>query len=119
VAQMDLGPQPVVFEKPLEKGYKHLKALYLKGYINGKPLNKMMVDIGAIVNVMLYAVLHCLGQSTEDLIKTNMTLNAINGQPIVAKWVLNMELTFGHKTIPTSLFVTNRHTAYTVFLGKD
>jgi hypothetical protein len=35
VAQLDLGPQPVIFEKPQAKNYKHLKALYLKGYING------------------------------------------------------------------------------------
>jgi hypothetical protein len=41
---MDLSPQLVVFEMPPEKKYKHLKALYLKGHIDGKPLNKMMVD---------------------------------------------------------------------------
>jgi hypothetical protein len=70
VAQMDLGPQPVLFEKPPEKGYKHLKALYLKGYINGKPLNRMMVDTRAVVNVISYAVLRRLGRSTEDLINT-------------------------------------------------
>jgi hypothetical protein len=35
LAQLDLGPRPVIFEKPREKNYKHLKALYLKGYING------------------------------------------------------------------------------------
>jgi hypothetical protein len=44
VAQMDLGSQPVVLKKPTEKGYKHLKVLYLKGYINGKPLKRMMVN---------------------------------------------------------------------------
>jgi hypothetical protein len=27
VAQLDFGPQPVIFEKPREKNYKHLKAL--------------------------------------------------------------------------------------------
>jgi hypothetical protein len=32
VAQLDLGPRPVIFEA---KSYKHLKALYLKGYISG------------------------------------------------------------------------------------
>lgn len=53
---MDLGPQPVVFEKPLEKWYKHLKAQYLKGYITGKPLDRMMVDTGAAVNIMSYVV---------------------------------------------------------------
>jgi hypothetical protein len=33
VAQLDLGPRPLIFEKPQAKNYKHLKALYLKGYI--------------------------------------------------------------------------------------
>jgi hypothetical protein len=45
VAQLDLGPRPVIFEKPQVKNYKYLKALYLKGYINGQPVNKMLVDI--------------------------------------------------------------------------
>jgi hypothetical protein len=57
VAQLDLGPQPVIFEKPRVKNYKHLKALYLKGYINGQPVSTMLVDIGAAVNIMPYAVL--------------------------------------------------------------
>jgi hypothetical protein len=96
MAQMDLGPQPVVFEKPLEKGYKHLKALYLKGYLNGKPLNRMMVSTGATVNIMSYVVLHFLGRSTEDLINTNMTQDH-----------------------PTSFFVTSSHTTYIVLLGRD
>jgi hypothetical protein len=35
VAQLDLGQRSVIFGKPQAKNYKHLKALYLKGYING------------------------------------------------------------------------------------
>jgi hypothetical protein len=57
VAQVDFGPRPVIFEKPWEKNYKHLKALYLKGYINSHPINKMLDDIGAAVNIMPYSVL--------------------------------------------------------------
>jgi hypothetical protein len=79
IAQLDLGPQPVIFEKPQAKNYKHLKALYLKGYINGQPVNKMLVDTGAAVNIMPYSVLRCLGQSTGDLVKTNVTLSDFNG----------------------------------------
>jgi hypothetical protein len=52
MAQLDFGPRPVIFEKPQEKNYKHLKALYLKGYINGHTVNKMLVDTGAAVNIM-------------------------------------------------------------------
>jgi hypothetical protein len=57
----------------------HLKALYLKGYINGHPVNKMLIDTGAAVNIMPYSVLHRLGCSAEDLIKTNVTLSDFNG----------------------------------------
>ena len=46
IAQLDLGPQPIIFEKPKEKSYKHLKGLYLKGFIDGKPVNRMLVDSG-------------------------------------------------------------------------
>jgi hypothetical protein len=62
-AQLDLGPRPVIFEKPQAKNYRHLKALYLKGYINGQPINKMLVDTGAVVNIMPYSVLRRLGRS--------------------------------------------------------
>ena len=31
IAQLDLGPQPIIFENTKEKSYKHLKGLYLKG----------------------------------------------------------------------------------------
>ena len=57
VAQLDLVPQPIIFEKPKEKSYKHQKGLYLKDLINGKPVNRMLVDTGAAVNLMLYSVL--------------------------------------------------------------
>jgi hypothetical protein len=80
VAQLDFGPRPVIFEKPREKNYKHLKALYLKGYINGHPVNEMLVNTGAAVNIMPYSVLRLLGCSVEDLIKTNVTLSDFNGQ---------------------------------------
>jgi hypothetical protein len=79
VAQLDFEPRPVIFEKPREKNYKHLKALYLKGYINGHPISKMLVDTGALVNIMPYSVLRRLGHSAEDLIKTNITLSDFNG----------------------------------------
>jgi hypothetical protein len=79
VAQLDLRLRPVIFEKPQAKNYKHLKALYLKGYINCQPVIKMLVDIGAAVNIMPYSVLHRLGRSTGDLINTNITLSDFNG----------------------------------------
>jgi hypothetical protein len=119
VAQLDLGPRPVIFEKPRAKNYKHLKPLYLKGYIKGQPVNKMLVDTGAAVNIMPYSVLRRLGQSTGDLIKTNVTLSDFNGQISEAQGVLSLDLTVGSKTVPTSFFIINSKSTYTVLLGRD
>jgi predicted aspartyl protease len=38
-----------------------MRPLYLKGYVNGKPLTKMFVDGGAAVNVMPYTTFRKLG----------------------------------------------------------
>ncbi|PUZ72313.1 hypothetical protein GQ55_2G383900 [Panicum hallii var. hallii] len=93
VAQLDLGPRPVMFEKPQAKNYKHLKALYLM----------------AAVNIMPYSVLRRLERSTGDLIKTNVTLSDFNG----------VDLTIENKTVPTSFFVVNSKSTYNVLLGRD
>jgi hypothetical protein len=119
VAQLDLGPRPVIFEKPRAKNYKHLKALYLKGYINSQPVNKMLVNIRAAVNIMPYSVLHRLGRSTGDLIKTYITLSDFNGQTKEAQGVLSVDLTIGSKIVPTSFFIINSKSTYNVLLGRD
>ena len=79
----------------------------------------MLVDTGAAVNLMPYSVLRRLGRSAADLIKTNVMLNDFNGQPSEAKGVLNVELTVGPKTVPTSFFIVNSKSTYTVLLGRD
>jgi hypothetical protein len=102
-----------------EKNYKHLKALYLKGYINGHPVNKILVNTGATVNIMPYSVLHQLGHSAKDLIKTNVTLSDFNGKASEAQGILNVDLTVGSKTILTSFFIVSSKSTYTVLLGRD
>jgi hypothetical protein len=119
VAQLDLGSRPVIFEKPRAKNYKHLKALYLKGYINGQPVNKMLVDTGEAANIMSYLVLCRLGQSTGDLIKTNVTLSDFNSQTSEAQGILSVDLTVRSKTVPTSFFIINSKSTYNVLLGRD
>jgi hypothetical protein len=96
-----------------------LKALYLKGYINGHPVNKMLVDTGVAVNIMSYSVLRRLERSVEDLIKTNITSSGFNGQASEAQGVLNVDLTVGSKTVPTSFFIISSKSTYTVLLMRD
>jgi hypothetical protein len=107
VAQLDFGLWPVIFEKSRERNDKHLKALYLNGYISSHRVNKILVDTGAAVNIMPYSVLRRLACSTKDLIKTNVTLSDFNGQASEAQGILNVVLTVGSKTIPTSFFIVS------------
>jgi hypothetical protein len=79
----------------------------------------MLVDIGAVVNIMSYSVLRRLGHSVEDLIKTNIALSDFNGQASEAQGVLNVDLTVGSKTVPTSFFIVNSKSTYIVLLGRD
>jgi hypothetical protein len=57
MAQLVLAKQ-ATFDK-LAKN-RHMRPLYLKGYVNGKPLTKMFVDGGAAVNVMPYTTFRSL-----------------------------------------------------------
>jgi hypothetical protein len=119
VAQLDFGPKNAIFEKPKEP-VKHLKPLYIKGHINGLPVARMLVDGGAVINLMPYSVFKKLGLRDEDLKKTNMVLNGFEGkEPIEAKGVIYVELTVGSKTLPTAFFVAEVQGNYNVILGHD
>nr|ABA94546.1 retrotransposon protein, putative, unclassified [Oryza sativa Japonica Group] len=117
-AKLVLSPEQAVFEKPEGTENRHIKPLYVNGYVNGKPMSKMMVDGGAAVNLMPYATFRKLGRNAEDLIKTNMVLKDFGGNPSETKGVLNVELTVGSKTIPTTFFVIDGKGSYSLLLGR-
>ena len=79
VAQLNFGPKNAIFEKPREP-VKHLKPLYHKGHINGSPVARMLVDGGAVVNLMPYSVFKKLGLDDDALMRTNMVLNGFEGR---------------------------------------
>ena len=59
--------QQAIFDKP-EK-HRHLKALYVKCFVDGKPMSKMLVDGGASVNLMPYTTFRKIGKGLGDLVK--------------------------------------------------
>jgi hypothetical protein len=82
VAKLTLTPQ-AIFDKPDK--HQHLKALYVKGLVDGKPMSKMLVDGGASVNLMPYTTFHKLGKGLEDLIETDMMLKDFGGNASKAR----------------------------------
>ena len=119
ISQIDFGPRDAIFEKPKEP-VKHLKPLYVRGHINGKPVSRMMVDGGAVVNLMPYSVFKKLQLEDSDLMETNMVLNGFEGKEgIEAKGMISLELTIGSKTLATAFFVADVQGNYNVLLGRD
>ena len=96
LAQLVLSPEQAIFEKPEGTENQQLKPLYLKGFVNGKPMSKMLVDGGAAVNLMPYATFTKLGKNSDDLIKTNMVLKDFGGNPSKTKGVLNVEQNYSY-----------------------
>jgi hypothetical protein len=118
VAQMCLNPKEAMFEKP-EESSQHLKPLYIRGYIDGKPVSKMLIDGGAAVNLMTYTVFKKLGSLDDELVNTNLTLNGVGGNPMEARGVISMELTVGSKSLAIAFFIIEVQGNYSVILGHD
>jgi hypothetical protein len=107
--------------KKLADHVNHLKPLHVKGFINGRPINNMLVDSGASVNLMPYSLYKKLGGSDEELIKTKRTVKGIGrGKPISAKRFALMKLTIGSKTLATVFFVAAEvQGSYNLILGRE
>jgi hypothetical protein len=116
MAQLVLAKQ-ATFDKPAKN--RHMRPLYLKGYVNGKPLTKMFVDGRAAVNVMPYTTFLKFGMGPGDLTPTNIILNDFAGNPSDAKGCVHVDLMIGSKTLLTSFFVIEGKGAYILLLGQD
>jgi predicted aspartyl protease len=115
---LDLGAEIAVFQKPNKMG-QHMKPLYIKGYLDGEPINHMLVDTGACVNIMPHVVFEKLGHHESELMKTNMVLNGFSGEASEAKGIISKELTVSSKTVPMAFFVVDVKGKYNVLLGRE
>ena len=109
--------QQAIFDKPVK--HRHVKALYVKGFVDGKPMNKMLVDGGASVNLMPYTTFHKLSKGPGDLIETDMMLKDFGGNASKTQGAMNVELTIESKTLLTMFFVIDGKGSYNLLLGRD
>jgi hypothetical protein len=79
----------------------------------------MLIDDGAAVNLMPYSIFKKLGREDDELMKTNLTLNGMGGNPMEARGVVSMELTVGSKSLATTFFIIEVQGNYSVILGRD
>jgi len=119
IAQLALDPTMAIFEKPSDDERQHLKALFVKGRVDGQPVSKIHIDGGAAINIMPYVMYRKLDKGDQDLTKTDMMLKDFEGNVSPAKGAVCVELTIGSKTLPTTSFVINGNGSYNLLLGRD
>jgi hypothetical protein len=105
------------FHKPVKN--RHMRPLYLRGYVNGKPLTKMFVKGRVAINMMSYTTFGKLGIGPRDLTPTSIVLNDFAGNPSDTKGCIHVDLMIGSKTLLTTFFVIEGKGAYSLLLGKD
>ena len=71
------------------------------------------------MNIMPYVMLRKLGNSQDDLTKTNMMLKDFEGIVSPALGALCVDLIIGSKTLPTTFFVINGKGSYNLLLCRD
>ena len=118
IAQLALDPMTAIFEKPADDERQHRKALFVKGRVDGQSMTKILVDGGAAINIMPYAVYRKLGRGDQDLTKTDMMLKDFEGNVSPVKGAICVELTISSKTLPTTFFVISGKGAYNLLLGE-
>jgi hypothetical protein len=116
MAQLVLAKQ-ATFDKPAKN--RHIRPLYLKGYVNVTPLTKMFVDGGAAVNVISYTTFRKLGTGPGDFTPTSIVLNDFARNPSNTKGYVHVDLMIGSKTLLTTFFVIEGKGSYSLLLGRD
>ena len=120
MVQLSLDPVQATFEKPEDNKREHLKPLLHKGFVNGKPRMKMLVDGGAAVDLIPYVTFRKLGLREEDLVQTDMILTDFEIDASLARGGgICVDLTIGSKTLLTTFFIINGKGSYVVLLSKD
>jgi len=91
IAQLALDPMTAIFEKPTNDERQHLNALFIKGRVDGQLMTKILIDGGAAINIMPYAVYRKLGKGDQDLTKTDKMLKDFEGNVSPVKGAICVE----------------------------
>ena len=110
-------PKEIKFKKWTKAG--HLRPLYIMTHMNRKPINRVLMDGGAVFNVMPYSTVEKLGKSHKDLKKTDIIMSNFTGKITLALGCLITEFTVGSRTANTLVFVVDGRPGYIILLSKE
>jgi hypothetical protein len=109
----------IVFEKRTVSMCQHLKPLYIKAHMDGRPVNRVLVDNGAAINILPTSMLRKLFKTESDLIATDIFVSSFAGGATKTKGVIPIKVKVDSKVATIAFFVVNTNSAYNALLGRD
>ncbi|XP_045807593.1 uncharacterized protein LOC123901479 [Trifolium pratense] len=111
--------QNAVFEKPHLGMKNHLKALFIRAKVHGVGVNKILVDGGAVVNILPHFMLKKLGLYETDLHTHNVVLANYEGKIGHALGAIQLEVCVGSTVRKTLFMVIAAKPNYNMLLGRE
>ena len=84
---------------------RHIKPLYIRVHLNGRPISKVLIDNGSAVNVMSLRMLRALGRGINDLIEIEVVVSTFIGEVSKTLGILPIDITIGSKTALSAFFM--------------
>ncbi|CAL8163321.1 unnamed protein product [Prunus armeniaca] len=85
-------PEKVCYEMPTKKMSSHLKPLYVGAHFDGVPESKVLVDIGATVNILPTSIMRKLKKGLDELIPTETTVSEFMGDTVTSKGIIPLQV---------------------------
>ncbi|GKV07193.1 hypothetical protein SLEP1_g18991 [Rubroshorea leprosula] len=98
---------------------RHIRPLYIHAHMDGMPINRVLVDNGATVNVLPTYMLHKIGKSLKDLMETEVMISDFTRGVNCSREILPVELTMGNKILMCAFFMVDTIATYNTLIGKD
>jgi hypothetical protein len=111
--------QNAVFERPDVGMKNHLKALFIRAKVNSVGVNKILVDGGAVVNIMPHFTLKKLGLFDTDLHSHNVVLANYEGKTGHSLGVVQLDVCVGSTVRKTLFMVIAVMPNYNLLLGRE
>lgn len=82
----------LIFYKPSKNMTQHLKPLYIKVYMEGWAVNRVLINNGTTVNILLISMMRKLSKVDSDLVPMDVYVYGFSRNATRTKGVLPVEL---------------------------
>ncbi|PNX57546.1 hypothetical protein L195_g050456 [Trifolium pratense] len=111
--------QMATFERPTEGMKNHLKPLFIQAKVNNVGVNKVLIDGGAVVNLMPKFMITKIGKFSTYLHPHNIVLSNYEGETEFSLGAIQVDVAVGSTVRPTLFLVVASKANYNLLLGRE